>query len=76
MYGSAINARSQLMADKVEKVDAIKVGNLKKKVGRKQYIILKDGILRSYWLANSHNITSKRGVYFTVHSLGSIRTNC
>ena len=76
MYGSAINARSQLMANKVEKVDAIKVGNLKKKVGIKQYIILKDGILRSNWLANSYNITSKRGVYFTVHSLGSIRTNC
>ena len=37
-----------------------------------QYIILKDGILRF----NSSNITSKRGVYFTVHSLGSIRTNC
>ena len=37
-----------------------------------QYIILKDGILRF----NSFNITSKRGVYFTVHSLGSIRTNC
>ena len=35
-----------------------------------QYIILKDGILRF----NSFNITSKRGVYFTVHSLGSIRT--
>ena len=37
-----------------------------------QYIILKYGILRF----NSFNITSKRGIYFTVHSLGSIRTNC
>ena len=37
-----------------------------------QYIILKDGILRF----NSCNITSKRGVYFTVHSRGSIRSNC
>ena len=36
-----------------------------------QYIIIKDGILRF----NSFNITFKRGVYFTVHSLGSIRTN-
>ena len=35
-----------------------------------QYIILKDGILRF----NSCNITCKRGVYFTVHSLGSIQT--
>ena len=31
-----------------------------------QYIILKDGLLRFY----SVNITSKQGVYFTVHSLG------
>ena len=37
-----------------------------------QYIILKYEILRF----NSFNITSKRGVYFTVHSLGSVRTNC
>ena len=37
-----------------------------------QYIILKDGIL---WF-NSCNITSKQGVYFNVHSLGSIQTNC
>ena len=36
-----------------------------------QYIILKLGILRF----NSVNITSKQGVYFTVHSLGSIQTN-
>ena len=40
----------------------------------KQYIILKDGILRF----NSFNITSKRGVYFTVHSLdcGSTLYHC
>ena len=37
-----------------------------------QYIILKDGILR----LNSCNISFKQGVYFTVHSLGSIRTKC
>ena len=34
-----------------------------------QYIIPKYGILRF----NSFNITTKRGVYFTVRSLGSIR---
>ena len=34
-------------------------------------VILKDGILRF----NSFNITSKRGVYFTLHSLGGIWTN-
>ena len=36
-----------------------------------QYIIIEDGMLRF----NSFNITFKREVYFTVHSLGSIRTN-
>ena len=36
-----------------------------------QYIILNDGILRF----NFVNITLKQGVYFTVHSLGSIWTN-
>ena len=37
-----------------------------------QYIMLKDGILKF----DSCNITSKRGVYFTVHSPWSIWTNC
>ena len=36
-----------------------------------QYIILKDGILRF----NSFDIASKRVIYFTVHSLRSIKTN-
>ena len=36
-----------------------------------QYIILKDGIL----IFNSFNITSKQGLYFTVHFLVNIRTN-
>ena len=41
-------------------------------LGLTQYIILKDGILRF----NSCNITSKRGLYFPVHSLGIIQTSC
>ena len=36
------------------------------------YIIIKDGILRN----TCFNITFKRGVYFSVHSLLSSRTNC
>ena len=34
------------------------------------YIILNNGILKSIF-----NISSERGVYYTVHSLGSIQTN-
>ena len=42
-----------------------------RKANLKHYIIQKDRILR----LNSFNVTSKRVVYFTVHSLETIRTS-
>ena len=54
--------------DGEQRAEYTRVGNIpnNESYNKIQYIILKDGILRF----NSFNITSKRGLYFTVHSLG------